>query len=284
MRRIIAFALAFVLLCLCFTAAASAAEDKDGVVIYRQSFADVSDASSAGIRKGNKNADCFSLDVDDDCLKISTSSLEKAYVILPYYNTLEDYTVKVSFSFYDIIKENGYVALMLTSRGDEPDNIDSITVRADGRCDEWGSFSDELVNDLKNGNKAELTVYVESGIPRRLELSSAGNTEELSCKSLVDVVEGSIGFIVRNLSVSIHDVKVISGTRFTEITGELADSSTWTDEYPYIDASMRIRPMMISEPEVSASQTGDSGFIWSAVLVAVSVAAVVFIVKTGRKK
>lgn len=285
MRRIIYLILSVTLMLTLFVSVAFAEECPDGTVIYRQSFADVTLYTTAGVVKGSRSSDTFELSVSENSLDVSPYGDEKAYVLLPFYNTIEDYTAEVTFSFNEIVKENGYFSLMLTSRGEEPDNIESITVRANGECDDWGTAEGDILSDLVSGEKITLRVSVKSGVPTTVSLKSDGSTFKIESKNIVDVVEGRIGFVVRNLSVNIYDVAVIKGTDYEEISGSLSSSSLWTDENPYTDKSEKNRVSLCGADSVySAPATGDSNFIWSAVLIAASLGAIFFLSKNFKKR
>ncbi len=272
------------LLCL---AAEVFASSTSGEVVYRQNFADVSSLASAGVSEGTRNTASSEVAIRSGYLEIGDTAGDRTYVLLPFYNCYTDYTIRFTFSFTEAIRQSGYVSLMLTSRGDAPDNITAVRIKADGECEGFSSLSQRLVHALKKGEEISVTVPVSGGVLDSITVSTGGVSETIEIDNIVNVVEGTIGFCVRNAVVQVSEVAVIDGVGYENETGVYADVSTCTDETPYMSPAKFARggvslcsgPVMAAE-EVEAPVTGD-------VSVAVSVVALSMLVSfvlTFRRK
>lgn len=231
-RRFAALTTVLALICtMCLSVYAG--EYDDGSVVYRQSFSDVSTPENAGVRKGERNFNGFSLSIRDDALFMDCHSDTRSFAVLPYYNDLDEYTVETGFSFKDIKSPNAYFSLMLTSMGELPDNVAAVSVRANGKCDQFGELDAAIVEKISAGDTVHLTVPVKHGMLSSVTVSVGNMTQTLRTDDVMDVPYGFPGFIVRNSSAYIYDVTVTSGTGYTDKTGDLAESSVYTDEMPY---------------------------------------------------
>lgn len=262
-RSVIVTVGVFLAFFVCFAVSVSASA-VSGEVIYRQNFSDVSSLTSAGVTEGERNTDTSAVDITDGSLVLSDPVGDRTFALLPFYNCSNDYTVRFSFSFTETVRQSGYVSLILTSRGDAPDNITSLKIRADGKCEGFSPLSQRLIHALKKGEEIDVTVPVSDGVLDSVTISVDGVGETVTIDNIINVVEGRIGFCVRNATARIIEVAVIDGVGYTEETGVYSNSSTWTDEMPYVSPASYARgrgeidsvPMECRE-SISAPATAD---------------------------
>ena len=259
-----------------------------GEVVYRQRFKDVSSLASAGITEGKRNTASSSVSILNGSLVIGDPTGDRTYALLPFHNCYSDYTVQFTFSFTETVRQSGYIALMLTSRGDAPDNVTSVRLRADGECEGFADLGPRIRHSLKNGEEITVTVPVSGGILESITLSSDGVSETADIDNIVNVVEGRMGFCVRNAEVQISDIAVIEGVGYDKETGIYADSSTWTDETPYTSPASYARDGINlcceSEPYISVIEAPSTGDSLVSGLVSGGIALVVFTAVLRRKK
>lgn len=285
MRRFVPVLLAFLLaFVMCQTAFAG--DYSDGTVVYRQSFADVSVPENAGVRKGERNFEGFSLSISDDALFVNCFSDTRSFAILPYFNDLDEYTVETSFSLEDVRSANAYFSLMLTGMGNVPDNVTSVTIRSNGKCDGFGELDHVIAEGIASGERVYVTVPVKHRMLSSITVRVGEASQTLNTSDVKDVPCGFPGFIVRNTSASVYDFNVILGTDYAVKTGPLTELSAYTDDYPY--ASFAVSPL--DEPknfdEVGtyylSPATGDMIVVY-ALTTAVSAAIVVLLVKKRKR-
>ena len=255
-----AFALLCIALFFCLLPASVFADAPDGYVVYRQRFADVSTPSAAGVVKGERGADGFSLSVEDEALSIDSFSDERAYVLLPVYNCMKDYTVRFTFSVSDIRSEVAYFGFMLTCKGTAPDNVTAVRLRAGGECD---GFSDGLGDIIKGmmrqGERLTVEICVKDGFIDGMSVTCGDRSRSLIADRLTAVSAGGMGVYLRNCSARLYEVSLIKGTEYGAESGEYADSSSWTDEFPCVVAApLLCEAVSESEEHVNSPITSDS--------------------------
>ncbi len=271
-------------------AAVALAADGAGEVLYHQKFSDISSPEAAGIQKGLSGADGFSLDVCDDQLTINNYNDIKAYAVFPEISSGDDYTVVYSFRFTEVFKSNGYAGFMLTCMGDEPTNITSALIRADGTCGDFGELGAELQSHISNGNRITVTIPVEQGTLHEMKVTSGGVSETLILEKVVDIAKGGFGFVVRNASVGIDEIYIVNGVGYPRMTGTLAVRSTWTDEVPY-SAAVGVTYGAFTDTEHDASaeksesapQTGDA-LTFDVMLICTALASAVILIPAARRR
>ena len=270
----------------CLSAAVSASSPS-GEIVYRQNFTDVSSLTSAGVAEGTRNTASSEVTLSKGMLTMGDTLGDRTFALLPFYNCYSDYTVRFGFSFTEAVRQSGYVALMLTSRGDAPDNITSVKIRADGECEGFSSLSPRLVHALKKGEKINVTVPVSGGVLDRITVCADGISETLAIDNIVNVVEGTVGFCVRNVRVQISEIAVIEGVGYENETGIYTETSTWTDDMPYMSPAAFARGgvSLCSEPMVMAAEaeapvTGDA----SVAVVAITLSALASSVLIFKRK
>ena len=295
MRRTVIGALCVFLAFFVFSSPFVKAESVSAEVVYRQSFSDVSSTTSAGIAEGERNTASSEVNVYSGYLHLSDLTGDRAFALLPFYNSYTDYTVRFSFSFTETVRSSGYVSIMLTSKGDAPDNITAVKIRADGECEGFSLLSQRLIHSIKKGEEVSVSVPITGGVLDCITLSADGVTETVYIDNIVDVVDGRIGFSVRNCAVRISEVAVVDGVGYNEETGIYTEASTWTDDAPYVSAASYARRdiSLCSVPavdvidsvaectEAAAPETSDSAAAFF-VISSVSLAALVH--AFGRKR
>ena len=272
--------LAFVM---CHTAYAG--DYGDGSVVYRQSFSDVSVPDNAGVRKGERNFDGFSLNISDGALFVNCFSDTRSFAILPYFNDLDEYTIETSFSLKNISSSNAYFSLMLTSMGDAPDNVTAVNVRANGKCDGFGELDAAVAEGITAGERVYLSVPVKQGMLSSITVRVGDLTQTLRADDIKDVPYGFPGFVVRNASASVYDIAVVKGTSYAEKSGPLKESSAYTDEYPYAYFEVNTLDEPFDSDGIGtfelSPETGDMIMVY-VLMVAVSALAVVFLIKKRK--
>lgn len=253
-----------------FSASIPSAAAEAGEVLYRQSFSDLSNLANAGIAKGSDGAEGFELLLDGE-LVINNLTDRRSYTVLPYELPSEDHTIAFSFSFDRTDAANAYIGFMLTCRGDEPDNITSVVIRANGECEGFGTLDDELVENMASGERVDVEIPVKSGDYYELTVSSGGITDTMSRKTVGGIPKGRIGFTVRRAAVRLYEISVISGIG-SSAHADTADD-TWSDSRPYA-----LTPS--EERYLAAPQTSDELVLSLAALVS---AAVLFVL-TARQR
>jgi len=230
-KKICTFVMAVVM---AFSIGIQAAADtyKNGEVLYHQDFASLSSmpAGAAGIRKGTASSPDSVLMLDEEALQIVTNDDLRTYALLPEMPWTDSYTIEFDFRFCNTLSSRGYLAFLLTCWGDEPSNVTSLVIRADGTIDDFGALSNEMVKKLKTQQETfHVEIPIENGILYEVTLT-AGDTEcTVKRESLKRVSEGSRGFCVRNTSAAIDEVFVVNGTGYTAKSGVFADAS-WSDD------------------------------------------------------
>lgn len=247
-------------------ARAGQAQYAEGEVVYHQDFSEISDIAFSGIRNGTSSTPQSSLVCDNETFSINVFDDGRAYALLPPSDWTESFTVEFDFSFTDIASSNGYIALMLTSTGEEPGNISSVVFRARGSVDSFEEVSEEIAESMKNGEKITVKVPVEKGALHEIVLSANGVTQTLTRSSLLLVGSGNRGFTVRNASVKISEAYIVNGVDYTEKTGYWAENSYIEDDVPIFC-------------EEASSETGKAPATGDALVPAVVVAASAVVVK-----
>lgn len=240
-------------------------EYDSGEVIYHQDFSEISDISLSGIKKGTSSTKQSALVCNNDVFSINTFDDGRVYAILPEVNWTDSFTVEFDFAFKEIASTNGYIALMLTSAGEEPGNITSVVFRAKGSVDDFDDVSEEIAKSIQDGEKITVKIPVEKGVLHKITLSADGVSQELERDSIILIGSGNRGFTVRNASVEIAEVYIVNGTGYTEKTGYWAENSYIEDDVP-----------MEAESEngtETAPATGDAAVVTTAVIAAGSAAA-----------
>jgi len=183
MRSSVCVILAFLLLFASFLSSLALAaepwsEDMPaGEVLYRQSFADVSDYAKSGLVTGTATAEKAEIAVKDGALIVRSVDGGRAYTLLPQIARGTSYTVEFSFRFTESGRENGTLAFLLTCRGEEPTNVTSLVIRANGTIDDFSEPDEAIARAIKGGLWVTIKIPIEDGALHRLLLV----TEDAAC-------------------------------------------------------------------------------------------------------
>ena len=229
-RMVVCLLAIFLILSLAFSVSAGSYEV--GEVLYHQDFGSLSlmHTEVTGIRKGTNSSPDSMLWLNNSALYMITNDDLRTYALLPEIPWTESYTIEFDFWLCDPLSTRGYLAFMLTCWGEEPSNITSLVIRADGTIDDFGTLSPEMTEILqKQQEMIHVEIPIENGILYEVTLS-AGDTEcTLQRESLRRIAEGGRGFCIRNTSAAIGEIYIVNGTGYTAKNGELAGSS-WSDD------------------------------------------------------
>ena len=208
----------------CAEAPASAAEWKEtmepGEILYRQSFADLSDYNNSGWTTGTSSSEKATVSVKDGALQARCMDGGRAYVLMPSVSRGPSYTVEFTFRFTESGVENGSLGFLLTCRGEEPTNITSLLIRSGGTVDDF-SDPDPIVGAAIRGGKAvTVEIPVEEGAVHRMKLTAGGASCTLERTDVLMIAQGSMGFAVRNDGAAVTDVWVVNGCGYEKKTGD----------------------------------------------------------------
>ncbi len=257
----------------CVNISAADHEITPGKVLYHQDFADISDIAFSGIKIGTLSTDNAFINCPGECLSIRMYDRARVYMIMPHTKRANTYTVEFSFSFEPSSSSNGYIALMLTCRGDEPSNISYVLFRADGTVDDFESPAPELSAAIAAGETVNVTVPVENNILHEIHLTVGENTYTLNRDRVLVMSNENFGFAVRNTSVNVHEVYVVDGVGYTEKSGYYTVNSYASDNAPIIPEGGDLSP-----------DTSDSFTVILCVCIGSVVALVIFAIFGKRRK
>ncbi len=257
----------------CINISAADHEITPGRVLYHQDFADISDIEFSGIKIGTQSTDNAFINCPGECLSIRMYDRSRVYMIMPQTKRANTYTVEFSFSFEAGGNSNGYIALMLTCRGDEPTNISHVLFRANGTVDDFDAPAPELSEAISSGEIVNVTVPVENNTLHEIHLTVGENKYTLNRNRVLVMSNEDFGFAVRNTSVNVREVYVVDGIGYTEKTGYYAINSFASDSAP-----------VIPEGEDFSPDTFDSLPGILCICIASAVALVIFAIFGKRRK
>ncbi len=282
MKRLVAGLMCSVLVLLCLIPSAFA-QSPAGTVAYRQSFADVSAAEAAGVRQGTRNSNGDVLSIAGDALRIIPGGDDRMFAILPYYNELDTYTVRFSFSVSAASTSVAYFSFMLTGKGDAPDNVTKVTFRINGEVDSFGTLPLRMTDNMEKGEKVEVMIPVVGGLFSEITVRCLSDEVTLSSENLTEVVDGSIGYCVRSCEASVYETAVVVGVGYDSESGRLAGTSSWTDDMPYISDKLtgECTSFALIDRDTASPATGDSS-IYLIIVLVISLAVVIILVKRRK--
>lgn len=236
MKRFYPFLLVLVMLFSCICVSAKNTEISVGEVLYHQNFGAVKDIVESGIRVGSASSENSLIACPNESLEIHTYDTGRVYVMLPDAENVDDgsYTIEFTFRFTDIHTENGFIAPILTCRGDEPTNISSVVIRADGTVDGFDLPDEELREAIADGEMIGVKIPVDSWVMHKIILSVGDTEYTLERDNVLVINDGSMGFVVRNTDVAVDEVYVVYGTDYSEKLGYYAENSYATDDSPAV--------------------------------------------------
>ena len=266
MRRAVLLLCAMLLAALLFSVGAAAAPLTDdagkplpeGEVLYRQSFADVSDFAGSGCRIGTSSSEKCSVEVTDDMLSIASLDAGRAYVLLPSVRRGDSWTAEFTFRFSVSGSDNGSLAFLLTCRGDEPTNVTSLVIRGNGTVDGFPEPDEEIWKAIRQGLPVTVVIPVEDGAFHRLILKTEDHTCPLEMDSVKMIEKEGLGFSVRNTCVQISDVWIVNGTGYAEKSG--GETSYATDALPGKEgAPEKPDPKPVGKPDPKPEKAPNTG-------------------------
>ena len=133
-----------------------------GEILFRQSFSDISDYAKCGWQTGTLTAEGASISVADGALAVKSLS-GRAYVLMPETKRGNDATVEFTFRFTESGTENGSLSVLLTCRGEEPTNVTSVVIRANGTVDDFSDLDEAIVKAIRSGSKIKVEIPIEDG-------------------------------------------------------------------------------------------------------------------------
>ena len=268
MKKILAILV--VMLMAVFSVAVSADEMELGIgeVLYHQDFADIGEFSGTGIKLGTLSSTAVEYGCMGEYFSVQTKDSGRVYMILPEIEHGNTYTVEFTFKFTDTSNPRGYIAYMLTCRGEEPANITPLVFRADGSISDFLDVPAELSEKIAAGEEIKVTVPIEENILQRIIVETGDNVYTIERVSMLVVNSGGMGLQYRQIGAAVREIYIVNGVGYTEKTGEMADSSYATDDKPVIcpdgDSGNNCAPV-----------TGDLGFGVSLVAAVFSGAALI---------
>jgi len=257
MKRLYPLVLVLLLMLLPVAIGAEGEEKEVGEVLYHQDFGDLADLSDSTIRLGTASAPSAALSCPGEYLEIRTYDGGRAYVLLPAMEMVEDasYTLEFSFCFENTRRNDGYLSVMLTCRGEEPTNITTLIIRADGTVDDF-SVPDEKVGDaIRRGEVVDVKIPLPSGVLHEMTLTAPNGSSCTVKRDNVQVISyENVGFLVRNTDVRINEIFVVNGTGYENKTGPYAEDST--------EQTAGDHPSGGNQSGENAPQTGDGTVLW----------------------
>lgn len=224
MKRFSIYMFFFLLIFLPFSVFAGEAKE-NGEVLYHQNFSSVADFASSGIKVGTLSSDNFGLICSGESLEVLSYDTKRIYLILPEFEHSASCTIEAEFDFSKVNAENGFFGIILNCRGEEPNNITSVLIRANGSADEFEDFPTSLAENIKSGEKVKIRIPLDDGVLSEIEFLSDDKTFTVERNSVLKIESGNMGIITRNVSVQIYDVSVVNGTNYIEKIGYFADKS-----------------------------------------------------------
>ncbi len=226
-RRLLCAVVCLVLCCACVIPTwASDSAYTDGEVLFAARYGDYSSLRDAGLRFGTASWAGCGARLMDGYLRVSSSSDQKTYLLLPEEIPHTDtYTVVFTFRFSDIAEERGYCGFLLSSSGDAPSNRTELILRANGACDKAGQFGEDIVAALTGGEDVRVEIPVRHGMMTEITASVGGVSETLELENVRSVPSGRRGFVFRNASCDLREVKIVCGVGYETETGFYAEHS-----------------------------------------------------------
>ena len=223
--------LIFVILCAsCLPISAMDPDRTAGTVLYHQDFAEVSLFENSGLRLGTSSSAASEVSCEGGALSIQTKDSGRVYTILPSVQKTNSYTLEFTFRFAKIAKENGYLAAILTCRGEEPTNITEVVIRADGCVDDFEEPPEKLKAAIAGGKTVGVTIPIEGGVLHEITLTADGIDYPLERASVQVITGGELGFAVRNVCAELPEVWLVNGTDYTEKKGVCVRESYASDD------------------------------------------------------
>lgn len=198
----------------------------DGEVLFAARYGDYTSVRDTGVRFGTSSWSGCSAGLAEGYLRIQSSSDRKTYLLMPEDIPHTDtYTVVFTFRFSDVEEERGYCGFLLSSSGDAPFNRTELILRANGVCDNAGQFGEAVTAALSGGQDVRVEIPVRHGMLTEITVSAGDVSETLEFENARAVPKGRRGFVFRNASCDLREVKIVCGVDYASETGFYAENS-----------------------------------------------------------
>ncbi len=250
----------------------------NGEVLYHQDFSQESKICESGIKIGTQSSKNSGINCSGDTLEINTYDDGRVYAILPEIVKDDTYTVEFSFRFSEIKAENGFISMILTCRGEEPTNISSVRIRADGTVDNFDPPCENIGEAIRNGETVNVQIPIRSNVLNEIVMTAGEYRCVVERENILVIEDGNMGFAVRNASVQLPEIYVMHGVDYSEKSGYFTDSS-----YSEDDDDEVILPKPSEDPEEIPETAPDTGDTVISVTAAV-LAGIGILTPLNRKK
>lgn len=198
----------------------------DGEVLFAARYGDYTSLRDTGVRLGTSSWEESRVSLADGYLRIHSSSDQKTYLLLPEEIPHTDtYTVVFTFRFSEVAEERGYCGFLLSASGDAPSNRTELLFRANGESDKTGQFGDGIRTALADGEEVRMEISVRHGMLTEITAVAGDVSETLKLENVRAVPTGRRGFVFRNASCDIREIKIVCGVGYEKETGFYAENS-----------------------------------------------------------
>lgn len=226
-RRLLWSSVCLLLCCACVSPALAADPTyTDGEVLFASRYGEYTSLRDTGVRFGTASWTGCDAALAEEYLRIRSSSDQKTYLLLPAEIPHTDtYTVVFTFRFSQVLEDRGYCGFLLSSSGDAPSNRTELILRANGVCDNAGQFGEAVTAALSGGQDVRVEIPVRHGMLTEITASVGDSRETLPFENVRAVPDGRRGFVFRNASCDLREVKIVCGVDYASETGFYAENS-----------------------------------------------------------
>jgi hypothetical protein len=198
----------------------------NGEVLFAARYGDYTSLRDTGVRLGTSSWEGSRLSLVDGYLRIHSSSDQKTYLLLPEEIPHTDtYTVVFTFRFSEVAEERGYCGFLLSASGDAPSNRTELIFRANGESDKTGQFGDGICTALADGEEVRMEISVRHSMLTEITAVAGDVSDTLKLENVRAVPTGRRGFVFRNASCNIREIKIVCGVGYEKETGFYAENS-----------------------------------------------------------
>ena len=198
----------------------------DGEVLFAARYGDYKSLRDTGVRLGTSSWEESRVSLADGYLRIHSSSDKKTYLLLPEEIPHTDtYTVVFTFRFSEVAEERGYCGFLLSASGDAPSNRTELLFRANGESDKTGQFGDGICTALADGEEVRMEISVRHSMLTEITAVAGDVSDTLKLENVRAVPTGRRGFVFRNASCDIREIKIVCGVGYEKETGFYAENS-----------------------------------------------------------
>ncbi len=198
-----------------------------GDVLFHQDFSAGAGAglSEFGLRLGEAGSSPEEMSLKDGVLGLRTGSGNRLYILLCDTDKTDTFTGEFTFRFVEPESTRAYLAFMLTCRGEEPTNISSVVIRADGTVDDFSEPTKEIKEAITSGGTVSVKIPIESGVLSEMTLTAGEKSCTLKRSDVLLVSSGGNGFVMRNTGVELDEIYIVHGAHYAVKTGYYSDNS-----------------------------------------------------------